>query len=89
VAAANLIHFAAMSYPPYLRAVGGGTFGSVTAIWFIVSARLLPVFVVFECWWMRNREQVRALLVDVVFTLVWLTAFGGSVIYGFCHFAIP
>jgi hypothetical protein len=89
VAALNLLHFAAMSYPPYLRAVGAGTLGDVTGAWFVLSTLLLPIFVGFECWWMRNAAQSRALLIDAVFVIAWIAVFWGSIVFAFGHGAIP
>jgi hypothetical protein len=89
LAVANLVHFVAMSYPPYFRSVAGGAFGDAVGTWFVVSTLLLPIFVGLECWWMRKDSESRALALDWILVIAWIAVFWGAAVYGLGHYAIP
>ena len=84
----NLAQWGLMMYPPYFRAVAGGTLGRVTGIWFLLSSLLLPLYVVLEAWLLRGSSQSKALWIDAAFAAVWFSVFWGAVLYGLGHYGI-
>lgn len=58
------------------------------AKWLIASTLLIPLYVAFEAWWMRNaKSERREILIDAALALAWFFTLWGFVLYGWTHYA--
>ena len=89
VATVNLADFwLATLYPPYFRGLAR-QLGHAIVKEQLASSMLLPLFVGFEAWWMRNSEAERnPLLIDAAFVVVWFFVLWAGIFYAFGHYAM-
>jgi hypothetical protein len=87
LAAINLADAAIeMVSPRYAHAVANGPLADVLVRWLIVSSFLLPVWVVFELFWMWEFEdEWRSLWIDAAFAFSWFLTFWLTIGYTFTH----
>ena len=73
-------------YPRYGHALANGPFVMFVVVWFVVTSIALPVFVVVESTWIREkRVSLRAVRIDAVFAVAWFLVFWISMLYAFTH----
>jgi hypothetical protein len=75
--------------PGYSHTVANGPLGGVLTIWWIGSSIVLPLYVGFEFWWMRDCPgERRALLVDAALAVAWSLIFWATILSAFRHAVI-
>jgi hypothetical protein len=93
IATVNIAHlfFATISQNYFLAAKR--FFHSADVTWMIVSSIVLPLYVLFEIWWMRGTgpspAKRKELLLDTGISVVWFLICWGFVLYSWTHVDFP
>ena len=75
--------------PIYCRTVAHGRFGKFMTLWTISTSLLLPLYVVFEAWWLRKSTVSRkGLWIDAVLAITCFLVFCLTVLYSVAHYAM-
>src|ERR1700688_342092 len=73
----------------HCHAFANSPLGQFMTFWTIATSLLLPLYVAFECSWMRKNKVARgALWVDAALAIACFLGFVGIVRYAFGHYAM-
>jgi hypothetical protein len=76
-------------YPFYGHVLVNSQLGLPLTLWVIVPPLLLPLYVVFEAWWMHKcKVASSALWIDVGLAVVCFLMLMGIVLYAFGHYTM-
>ncbi len=88
IAAINIAHLVVETlYPVYYRMLRQTNLSDAILEWYVISSLLLPLYVGFEAWWMlrKSRLEIKSLIIDTAFVILWFITLWGGALYVFTH----
>jgi hypothetical protein len=89
----NIAHLWLSGRPGYFQAIKRLFRNAYDVKWMIASSIILPLYVLFELWWMlrtgSSRAKTKQLLIDGGFALLWFLIWWGFLLYSFTHVDFP
>lgn len=88
----NIAHLSLSFNPAYFQAIKPIFRNGFDIKWMLVSSVILPLYVLFEMWWMlrtgSSSLKTRGLLIDGALALAWFLMCWGFVLYSWSYFTI-